>query len=59
MVREGTITQAKVATLAGVPKATVAKLISKMKSYKIATILNCGPKGTYYKITDEQLLIGS
>lgn len=56
---EGTITQAKVATLAGVPKATVAKLISKMESYKIATILNCGPKGTYYKITDEQLLISS
>lgn len=56
---EGMITQAKVATLAGVPKATVAKLISKMESYKIATILNCGPKGTYYKITDEQLLISS
>lgn len=53
---EGTISQAKIATLAGVPKTTVAKLIFKMDMYKVAIINNLGPKGTYFKVISHLLL---
>lgn len=53
---EGTFSQAKVATAAGVSRPTMTNLIMKMKLSEVAEVSYLGNRGTYMKIIDDTLL---
>lgn len=53
---EGVISQAKVASAAGISRAALTKLILKMQLSGVAEIQYLGNKGTFIKIFDDVLL---
>ena len=52
---EGTFSQAKVASAAGISRAAMTNLIMKMQLAGVAEIKYFGNKGTYFKIIDNTL----
>ena len=53
---EGTFSQAKMASAAGISRLTMTNLIMKMKFYEIADVQYFGKQGTFVKFLDNAIL---
>ena len=53
---EGVVSIVKLSQEKDISRYVFDSLIQKMKTYKVAAIATCGPRGTYIRITDCRLL---